>query len=149
MKIVGHKLEDIGPEKQLIITVGLPYSGKSTIVKNCYSQFPIVNPDSIRYALHGQKFYGPAEPHVWAITETMVKSLFHAGHNTVILDSTMVEPHRRKPWIQGPWLHTFIEIKTSAETCINRANAVNDMEIIPIIEAMASKLIWPSNNNGK
>lgn len=48
----------------LVLMVGLPRSGKSTIARS--GRVPIVSPDAIRLALHGQPFIASAEPTVWA-----------------------------------------------------------------------------------
>jgi predicted kinase len=64
--------------KRLVLTVGPPRAGKTT-----WSQaqgVPIVNPDSVRLALHGRAFFPQAEAMVWAIVGVMVRSLFAAGH---------------------------------------------------------------------
>lgn len=83
-------------ERILIVTVGLPRSGKSTWAKR--QTFPVVNPDAIRLALHGQRFYGPAEPFVWATAKLMVRSLFGAAHRKVIVDATNCTRKRRDEW---------------------------------------------------
>ena len=84
------------PEKTLILTVGLPRSGKSSWAR-CQG-YPVVNPDSIRLRLHGQVFAPQAEPFVWAVAHLMVESLFEAGHSTVILDATNISRRRRRGW---------------------------------------------------
>lgn len=68
---------------RLLVTVGLPRSGKSTWAKQ--QGAPVVNPDAIRLALHGQAFLQEAEPLVWVMAKYMVEALFLAGHSTVIL----------------------------------------------------------------
>lgn len=121
----------------LIATVGLPRSGKSTWAKK--QSYPVVNPDSIRLAIHGQRFYGPAEPLVWATAKLMVRSLFLAGHKYVILDATNVERKRRDEWISKEWGLFFKHIDTSTETCLERAVATNDADIQPIIRRMSDQ----------
>ena len=73
--------------KVLILTVGLPRSGKSTWAKK--QGYPIINPDSIRLALHGEHFIEDAEPMVWTIAMYMTKALFLAGHNKIIIDANL------------------------------------------------------------
>ena len=90
---------------KLILTVGLPQSGKSTWAMK--QGLPIVNPDSIRLAIHGKPFIGSAEPFVWAVAKTMVRSLFLAGHKTVILDATNVTRKRRDEWKSKNWAREF------------------------------------------
>lgn len=138
--------------KTLILTVGLPRSGKTTWarVQGC----PIVNPDSIRLALHGQRFVAKAEQFVWAIAYTMVEALFLAGHNKVIVDATNVSRARRDEWVKrfdqkcteeatpeqvAACNHVeFHIVPTSVATCVRRAKSQNDEEIIPVIHRMAA-----------
>ena len=119
----------------LWVTVGLPYSGKTTWAKT--TGLPIVNPDSIRYALHGQRFCPDAEPHVWAIAQTMVRALFLAGHQEVILDATNCTEKRRQVWRSTHWETRWKAFDTSKEECLRRAEG--DEAIRPVIERMAAK----------
>lgn len=122
----------------LIVTVGLPRSGKTTWSRT--QSYPIVNPDSIRLAIHGQRFVQNAEGYVWAVTETMIRALFLAGHDKVILDATNVSRKRRDRWQSKEWETRFKVIDTPKSICLERAKANADAEIIPIIERMASEL---------
>jgi predicted kinase len=123
--------------RTLILTVGLPRSGKTTWARA--QSVPIVNPDSIRLALHGQRFVTEAEPFVWAIAKTMVRALFLAGHDTVILDATNTTKKRRAEWMTtGEWWLKYQPIVTSEGECLARATAAGDVEIIPIIQKMAA-----------
>ena len=103
----------------LIMTVGLPQSGKSAWAKT--QGMPIVNPDSIRLALHGKPFINSAEPFVWAIAKIMTHSLFLAGHETVILDATNITIKRRNEWRSKNWKRIFHTVEASVNTCIERA----------------------------
>lgn len=124
-------------ENLLICLIGLPYSGKSTWAIS--QGHPIVCPDAIRIALHGERFNALMEPYVWVIAKTMVKSLFLAGHNTVILDATNTTKKRRTEWVSDDWETNWEAIDTSKEECINRAKANGDEVIIPVIEKMAEQ----------
>jgi len=123
-------------KKTLILTVGLPRSGKTTWAKaqGC----PIVNPDSIRWALYGQRYFLGGEKHVWAIARTMVEALFLAGNGVVILDATSITLKRRMDWI-GSWEIATKTIDTPADVCIQRALINDDTEIVPVIERMAEE----------
>lgn len=122
---------------QLIVLVGLPRSGKTTWAKR--EEHPIVNPDSIRLALHGKRFEALAEPFVWAIAQVMVRALFLSGAETVIIDATNTTKKRRAMWISDEWDTVFQHVSTSKEECIRRAREESDLEIIPIIERMAAQ----------
>ena len=110
--------------KTLIATVGLPRSGKTTWAKE--QGLPIVSPDAIRLTLHGPSlFMPPAELMVWTIAKYMVRALFLAGHDTVILDATNTTRKRRDEWQPTRdkiWDETrFKVIDTSEAVCVNRA----------------------------
>ena len=124
-------------ELVLIMTVGLPRSGKSTWAtgKGC----PIVNPDSIRWALHGRPFVPSAEGFVWAIAKIMVRALFLAGHTTVILDATNTTRKRRDEWKSSKYKREFRVFNTSELECIKRAEKTNRPDLISIIQKMAEQ----------
>jgi predicted kinase len=124
-------------ENYLILTVGLPRSGKTTWARD--NGAPIVNPDSIRLALHGARFIAMAEPFVWAIAHVMVRALFLAGHSVVILDATNTTKKRRDEWKSDEWRTVFKVIPTTQDECLLRANRNMDDEIIPIINKMAAQ----------
>ena len=136
--------------KTLIVTVGLPRSGKTTFARslNC----PIVNPDSIRLALCGDRFLAPAEPMVWCITYYMAEALFLAGHETVVIDATNTTAKRRVQWKEwAEKVHVLSEFKvldTPPSECKRRALAMGDTYILPVIDRMAAewdmdKTSWP------
>ena len=110
--------------------VGLPRSGKSTWAKQ--QNLPIVNPDSIRLALHGERYIQLAEPFVWAIAKLMVRALFLAGHTEVILDATNTTRKARDNWLEPEWRTVFKEVNTWRGVCLERA----DEELKPVIERM-------------
>ena len=125
---------------ELILTMGLPRSGKSTWAKQ--SGHPIVNRDAIRLALHGQAFIGDAEDMVSAIEMYMVKSLFHAGHSFVIVDATHLKEKYRKRWSYGPWNVRIERFDVEPSECIERAKNDGREDLIPIIERMSENMEW-------
>jgi predicted kinase len=119
----------------LILTVGLPRSGKSSWARQ--QGFPVVNPDSIRLALHGQVYRQEAERFVWAHAHLMVESLFLAGHQVVILDATNIVRRLRTEWESPRWRTLLRVFDTPAEECRRRAS-INRPDLLPIIDRMAS-----------
>jgi predicted kinase len=131
--------------KTLILTVGLPRSGKSTWAHN--QGCPVVNRDAIRLALHGQPFILDAEPMITAIEEYMVKSLFLAGHNEVIVDATHLKQKYVDRWKSENWETELKLFHVTKEICIQRAKADNREDLIPIIERMAANNEWDNRSS--
>lgn len=126
-------------QKTLVMMVGLPRSGKTTVAAGLSRIIaaPIVNPDSIRLALHGQAFVASAEPFVWATAHTAVNALFLAGHNAVILDACNVSRKRRDEWTRGQWTRrVFVPVKTSPELCRQRCDTE---QMRSIVDRMAER----------
>ncbi|MEE8577292.1 MAG: ATP-binding protein [candidate division Zixibacteria bacterium] len=130
----------------LIVTVGLPRSGKSTWAKEVTKQIhsPIVNPDAVRLAVTGQRFVKTAEPLVWTIVQIMVRALFEAGHNSVILDATNTTKARRKFWLDecrngfygDDAKVSFVVFDTPVDVCKQRAIHSGQKDLLPIIDSM-------------
>lgn len=125
----------------LIAMMGLPRSGKSTIVAKLSKHLgaPIVRRDAIRLALHGQRFASDAEPMVKAMSLYMIKSLFLSGHDTVICDETNYSRAARDYIKSTSWLTWFYPVLTKPETCIERAILTEQPDLIPIIEEMFAR----------
>jgi predicted kinase len=135
---IGKVIGDFEPPHPLTVLVGLPKSGKSTLVKQEYlpKGYSIVCPDNVRVAIHGERFVERAEPFVWATVYAMVDSLLLSG-NKVVVDATHTTRKRREPWTKRGAV--FRVVDTPAEECIRRAKAEGDEVIVPIIESAAKK----------
>lgn len=123
----------------LICTVGLPYSGKSTWAKQHIDKAVIVNVDCVRVALYGERYIASGESMVWSMTQYMVKSLFLAGHSNVILDCTNITNASRRKWISNDWNTYFVHFETSRDRCVDRATKDNDWYIVKIIDDMNAR----------
>lgn len=121
--------------KTLLMTVGLPRSGKSTWARQ--QGCPIVCPDAIRMALYGQPYIRTAEAIVWANAKLMVASLFEAGHDTVILDATNTMQKYREEWLDNRWNCRYVLFNTPRDLCIRRAERTEQHYLISVIERMA------------
>lgn len=123
-------------ENLLIMLVGLPRSGKTTLAKK--AGHPIVNPDAIRLALHGHAYIQDAERFVWATAHLMVKALFKAGHPTVILDACNNSRKRRDDWKNKTYRRIFWVIPTPADVCRGRVGE-SDEPLLEVIDRMESQ----------
>ncbi len=123
---------------KLIAMVGLPRSGKSTIVAALSQELgaPIVRRDAIRLALHGQRYEKLAEPMVKAISSTMIRALFLSGHTTVIVDETNFSAAARRSLESSEWNTVFYPVLTSPDICKERAIATGQPDLLPVIDAM-------------
>lgn len=121
--------------KKLILIIGLPRSGKTTWALQ--QGHPIVCRDAIRLALYGKVYFQEAEDMITTLETYMVKSLFEAGHDTVIVDATHLKKKYIDRWSYGNWdVQTHI-IDTPFEVCLERAMKDKNHKLVSIIEAMS------------
>jgi predicted kinase len=122
----------------LICMMGLPRSGKTTIVRELMKKHnaPVVRRDDIRLALHGQRYASSAEPFVKAISDVMIRSLFLSGHEVIICDETNYSRAARDYHKSNDWRTVFYEVCTPPEVCKERAVATGQPDLIPVIEGM-------------
>lgn len=120
---------------KLHLMVGLPRSGKSTMVKDL--GYVVINPDSVRLAFHGKRFDADKEPMVWMLVQEMVKELYNRGAGDVIIDATNVSASRRDMWL-SQYRGELVVVRTSVAECIDRAIATGQEDLIPVIESMAA-----------
>jgi predicted kinase len=83
---------------RLVITIGLPKSGKSTHLDNIGPfGWTILCPDDFRWAIYGQEFFKQGEPFVWAAVEAAARAILRRnGH--VIIDATNMTLAARSTW---------------------------------------------------
>ncbi len=126
--------------KTLIMLVGIPRSGKTTLRNQLVTQFkyPVVCPDTIRLSLHGQVFDGTREKEVWTIARVMVECLFEDGQSTVILDATNITESDRNKWKSDKYKRVFYHINTPKEVCISRIEVGKNDYLRDVIERMSS-----------
>jgi predicted kinase len=133
---------DKQPLPVLIVLVGLPRSGKSSLAKSM--GYPIVCLDSIRLALTGREYCEEAEAIVETIAKLMIYSLFLSGHDYVLMDATNVSIEDRNRWISKRWRREFVHIDTPCSECIARAIECDKLNLIPIIDIKGAKFVMPS-----
>lgn len=123
---------------QLIAMMGLPRSGKSTIVKYLRNELsaPVVCRDAIRLALYGERYRKEGEPMVKAMSVYMIKALFLSGHPVVICDETNYSRAARDAVRSDDWDTAFYEVNTDPEECKRRAVATDQPDLVPVIDEM-------------
>jgi predicted kinase len=108
----------------LILTVGLPQSGKSTWARE-YTASHVgvahVDVDAVRMAFYGKQFIRKAEPWIWPLVRVMVEALFRSNHSTVIVNTTASAKVDRDWWKDSMWEVKFKRVDASLDVCLARA----------------------------
>jgi predicted kinase len=122
--------------KSLILTIGLPRSGKSTWAnkQNC----PVINRDQIRMVYHGNAYIEELESDITIIENYLVREVF-MNNDKVIIDATHMTKKRRIAWDQKDNVWDEVHLKIFPVTkieCIRRATNDNKSYLIPVIERM-------------
>lgn len=147
----------------LFFTIGLPRCGKSTFCKewmkntpqyevsDCYFQtFPkerinfaknrvVVNADTIRLNLYGQRFCDVGEPFVHAVKDCMIRSLLDYGHD-VLVDGTHTSEYSRKALYRIDQNAQYVLIDTPVNICKERAIECGQEDLLPVIDRMSKQL---------
>lgn len=152
----------------LFFTIGLPRSGKSTFAKdwmvgryrilenNKYVKLmdyqigivdvmnphlgrAVVNADTIRLNLYGQRFCDVGEPFVHAVKDCMIRSLLNYGHD-VLVDGTHTSEYSRKALYKIDPNAQYVLIDTPAATCKERAIECGQEDLLPVIDRMSKQL---------
>jgi len=111
-------LQEFIRSKTLIVTVGLPRSGKSTWAKS--TGYPIISYDAVRLELVGHYQEHESIKMLDTIIHYAIKALFIAGHDVVIFDSISLLRSQRDNW-QSRFNCKFKEFTTDKEECKRRA----------------------------
>ena len=141
--------------RQVRMMVGLPGSGKSTIVKNLSDTFSgsvIISPDQIREQLcNGDRGDQTKNAEVWKLAWCKVKDAMCADKD-IIFDATMVSVKSRKPMVKlckefGYELTAFF-IRTSMKECIRRQTGRDWPVPDHVIVRMNDALKAPTKDEG-
>lgn len=128
---------------QLVITMGLPYSGKSTHCKSLIELgWTVLCPDEFRYAIYGQEFLAIGEAWVWAAVTASARALLRLNHS-VIIDATNTHKAARSTWVKMAKEFDIqlqaVVFNTPIDECKRRAMANNADHMVPVITRMADQ----------
>lgn len=141
---------------QLHFTIGLPRSGKTTYCKEWANQEKgrvVVNADSIRLALSGDRYNSLCEPQVHATKLVMIRSLLLYGYDVMvdgthttkrsIIELLNIDPMEHFGIDENVYPHV---VETHPDVCILRAKETGQDDLIPVIYKMVDNLHeWVTN----
>jgi predicted kinase len=142
---------------KVIVTYGLPASGKSTFAKELLKQgnWVRVNKDDLRLLLHGGKWSRENEKVVEASRDMLIATALAAGKNVVVDDTNLHPKHiaRIKELVKG---QATVEVKdftdVSVEECIRRdskrSNYVGEKVIRNMYNQFLRRIETPEYING-
>lgn len=113
--------------KKVILTKGLPASGKTTwaleLIKNNPGQYKRINKDDLRAMLDGGKWSGDNEKFILNVRDSLILQSIEAGKHVIIDDTNLHTKHedRIKQLVKGKaivQIQDFTDV--DIETCIKR-----------------------------
>lgn len=87
--------------KKVILTVGLPASGKTTWAKEYQKENPntvLVNKDELRSMLHSGIHSKGREAFVLAVRDFIIKKAVDEGHDVIVHDTNLHSKHKNQIW---------------------------------------------------
>jgi predicted kinase len=137
--------------KKIILTKGLPGSGKSTWAKQYQAENPNsvrVNKDDLRAMLHNSVWSKGREEFVLKIRDLIVEEALKAGHDVIVDDTNLHSKHKNQMWKIAAANNATIEEKSfldvSIEECIKRdlkrTNSVGEK----VIKKMYTQYLKPT-----
>lgn len=134
-----------------VMLVGLPGSGKSTLIEKEYSNFCVHSSDAIREELSGDVNNQDINKQVFDTLHKRVKEDLTIGKN-VVYDATNISWKRRKAFLQElnsiPCWKDCILMATPFELCVERNNSRERKVPYFVIERMYKNFDIPWYNEG-
>jgi predicted kinase len=135
---------------KLIITVGLPGSGKSTYLARLGVN--AISSDQVRRLISDDPHDQTMNARIFATVRYLVRQRLASGRPVTYVDATHLTPWERKPYLQLAQRHNcklealFFDVPV--ETCIARNQSRDRMVPEAAIRNMASRLVPPSKKEG-
>jgi len=135
---------------KLIITVGLPGSGKSTYLARLGVN--AISSDEIRRLITDHPHDQTMNARIFSAVRYLVRQRIAAGRPVTYVDATHLTPWERKPYVQLAQRHgctleaLFFDVPV--EICIARNQTRERIVPEEAIRAMARRLVPPSKKEG-
>lgn len=127
---------------RVYVLVGIPRCGKTTWTQANKAGKVVVNADTIRNLVYGQRYWQEGEPLMWSIRGIVLRMLMSQGQD-IIIDETNTTIKRRSDILtmakEMGYKATAVVFTTTKETCMLRAVKAADDAIIPVISRMVEQ----------
>ncbi len=135
---------------KIVITVGLPGSGKSTYLAGLGVN--AISSDEIRRLIADHPHVQTMNARIFAAVRYLVRQRIAAGRPVTYVDATHLTPWERKPYVRLAQRHgctleaLFFDVPV--KTCIARNQTRDRMVPEEAIREMAQRLVPPSKKEG-
>ena len=129
-------------ESRLIVLQGNTRSGKSTYANRWAREDimrVVINSDSLRLALTGQRYNYLAESVVFSMKYVFIRALLKQGY-TCLVDGTNSSDISIQRILEIDPKAEFVLIDTPTEVCIKRAIDTHQEDLIPVIERIGKNI---------
>lgn len=140
--------------KCLILAIGIPASGKTTIISKMYADALVISPDKFIGYTKQDPWTPQVAKRAWAKADSLLIAALKRGTDLIIFDATFVKPHVRAKYIGLANQHDFVPIALHCTVPLKIAQARNlerdQFRQVPrfIVQNMHNNLILPSHGEG-
>jgi hypothetical protein len=100
----------------------------------------VVSADAIRLTITGQEWFLPAEPQIYSVYYTMIRTLLSQNYD-VLADETNTSDASIAKLLEIDMHASFFLQYTSLKTCLERAIETNTPELVPVISRHYKNLV--------
>ena len=129
-------------ESKLLVLISRPRAGKSTFANRWVREDimrVVVNADSLRLALTGQRYNYLAESVVFSMKYVFIRALLKQGYE-VLVDGTNSSDISIQRILEIDPNAEFLIVDTPEEVCIQRAKDTNQEDLIPVIKSIGKNV---------
>ena len=135
--------------KKVILTVGLPASGKTTWAREYQKENPntvLINKDELRSMLHSGVHSKGREEFILAVRDFIIKKAVDEGHDVIVHDTNLHSKHKNQIWkvvADKATVETRDFTDVSVEECIKRDAGRVGMVGAKVIKQMYRQYLRP------